>query len=323
MLIRRYFFELSADRAQQLALVVDKWDVTAPRMIFEGETILVTRRCVGRQFRLRPDPVTCHIIKYCLAYLADRYDILLHEFIVMSNHYHILLTDRFRRRSEFFRDLNSQIARAVNASFGDWENLFATGSFNSVTLLESGDVVRKAAYTLLNPTQAGLVKLPEYWDGVTSWSMAYGQVQRIPKPSIFFGDDKPAEAYLGLVRPDPMFPGDDDSTARARLLQRVRQQAHDIAKRVREEGGGFMGMRRVLRRPRHSAPHTHEPRRGTRPTIAAQDEEARVGALEARQEFLHKYRAARVAWQAGDRKVLFPLGTYLMRQRFGVSVGKK
>lgn len=292
-------------------------------MIFEGETILVTRRCTGRQFRLRPDPITCQIIKYCLARLADRYDILIHEFVVMSNHYHLLLTDQFRRRSEFFRDLNSQIARAVNGAFGDWENLFAPGSFNSVKLLKGSDVARKAAYVLLNPTAAGLVKLPEYWDGVTSWSMSYGERERIHKPEGFFGKDKPAEVELVLVRPDAMFPGLNDETARAQLLAGTRRQAHEIATCIREAGGGFMGMRRVLRQPRHSAPHTRAPRRGIRPTVASTDTQARVAALKKRREFLAKYRPAREQWEAGNRAVVFPLGTYLMRERFGVTVDKK
>lgn len=35
-------------------------------------------------------------------------------------------------------------------------------------------------YTLRNVVEAGLVKLPEYWDRVCCWSMDYGQQRRTP-----------------------------------------------------------------------------------------------------------------------------------------------
>lgn len=219
--------------------------------------------------------------------------------------------------------MNSWIAKAVNATFGDWENLFAPGSYNMVKLVSGHDVARKAAYTLLNPTKAGLVKLPAHWEGVTSWSMKYGKVEVVERPSGFFGRRFPKRATLLIVRPKAMMAGLDDLTARERLRREVRERACEFARRFREEGGRFMGMTRVRRQPRHSSPHTRAPRRGIRPTVAAANVDLRKEALRRRQVFLERYQHARVEWERGNRGVVFPLGTYLMHERFGVSVAKK
>lgn len=234
-----------------------------------------------------------------------------------------MLTDLFCKRAPFFQKLNSLIARAVNAEFGDWENLFALGSYNAVKLLAGQDVAAKCAYTLLNPTAAGLVKLPEYWDGVTSWGMKYGHAERLLRPTRFFGEELPEEVQLELVRPAKLWPELDDGTARARLLSEVRERAHATAKSIREDGGSFMGMKRVRSQPRHSSPHTREPRRGIKPTVAGKDTEARTNALKELREFRVAYQQARAQWESGNRVVLFPLGTYLMRVRFHVRVAKK
>jgi len=38
-------------------------------------------------FLLRPDPIVNLLIMYCLAYSAKKYDIRIHAYGVMSNHY--------------------------------------------------------------------------------------------------------------------------------------------------------------------------------------------------------------------------------------------
>ena len=80
--------------------------MTRPRQVSPGDVVFCTRRCTRRQFLLRPDPDTCQILEYCLAYCAAKYRIELHEFVVMSNHYHLVLSDPLGNRPDFFRDLN-------------------------------------------------------------------------------------------------------------------------------------------------------------------------------------------------------------------------
>ena len=59
--------------------------MTAPRQILLETTYLVTRRCTQRQFLLRPSKATNDVFLYLLAIAAQRFDIQVHAFCVLSN----------------------------------------------------------------------------------------------------------------------------------------------------------------------------------------------------------------------------------------------
>jgi len=61
--------------------------MSRPRQIVPGATVFVTRRCTQRQFLLKPSRLVNQVFLYCLAYAAARHGILVHAFIVMSNHF--------------------------------------------------------------------------------------------------------------------------------------------------------------------------------------------------------------------------------------------
>ncbi|MBV1859993.1 MAG: hypothetical protein KUG77_16390, partial [Nannocystaceae bacterium] len=247
------------------------------------------------------------------------------EFQVLSNHYHVVFTDARGQRPMFFRELNQFVARGGNAGLGRWENFFAPGSYNAVALVNGNAVEDECLYVLCNVVEAGLVKLPEYWDGVCSWKMEYGQSKTIRRPTGFFRDlsEKTLEEeVLTLVRPEALYRGLDDAEARAQLRRKARDRSHAIAEKLRNKGGSFMGMRRVRRQPPDSSPKTRAPRRGIRPTVAGKNKLARIEALQRNAAFFEAHEDARLRFEAGERGVVFPLGTYLMVQRFGVAVAK-
>src|SRR5512141_3450550 len=132
--------------------------MTAPRQILTGTTYLVTRRCFQRQFLLRPCATTNDIFLYVLAVAARRFGIAVHAFCVMSNHFHLVVTDPYARLPAFEQYLDSLVARAVNASLGRWESFWAPSSYSAVALATPEDIVDKAAYVLANPVAAGLVR---------------------------------------------------------------------------------------------------------------------------------------------------------------------
>ncbi|MGH1347953.1 MAG: hypothetical protein ACRBN8_40740, partial [Nannocystales bacterium] len=208
--------------------------------------------CSERRFFLRPSATTDHLFLYCLARAARLSGVLLHEFQVLSNHYHVVFTDVHGKRPLFFRELNQFVARGVNASLGRWESLFAPASYNAVTLVDGDAIEDECLYTLCNVVEAGLVKLPEYWDGVCSWSMDYGQSRTIPRPKRFFDSSSEKtreEEVLTLVRPEALYPGLSDAEAREQLRGKARERSHAIADKIRNSGGSFVGMRRVRRQP--------------------------------------------------------------------------
>jgi hypothetical protein len=298
--------------------------VTRPRLIKAGQVVMGTRRCSERRFFLRPNAATDQLFLYCLARAVRISGVQLHEFQVLSNHYHVVFTDVRGERPEFFRELNQFVSRGVNAELGRWESFFAPGSYNGVVLFDANAIERKCLYTLCNPVEHGLVKLPEYWDGVSSWHMEYGESKTIRRPKGFFSETSGKtreEETLTLVRPEDLYPGLSDTEARAQLRDKAREKSHAIAKQLKKDGGSFMGMKRVRKQPTNSSPDTRAPRRGIRPTVAG-NKWARIEALQRNEAFLESHRDARLRFEAGERDVVFPLGTYLMVRRYGVAVAK-
>jgi REP element-mobilizing transposase RayT len=284
--------------------------MTAPRQILAGATYLVTRRCAQRQFLLRPSRTTNDIFRYILAVAARRFDIEVHAYCVLSNHYHLVVTDPSARLPAFHQFLDALVARALNASLGRWEAFWAPNSYSAVTLASAADVVDKAAYVLANPVAARLVRSGSLWPGL--WSapaLIGGAAVEIRRPKHFF-DPKgsmPDIATLELTVP----PGFDSAEAfreqLAAALTRLQEEAS------RDHGGQFMGVARVLAQRPMARPAPGEPRRALNPRVAARDKWKRIEALNRLVEFLRSYRAAWTARRAGKSGVIFPPGTYLLR----------
>ncbi len=70
--------------------------MTAPRQILPGTCYLFTRRCLQRQFLLRPSAEVTQLLGFLLAVAADRFAVEVHAFCVMSNHFHLIVTDTGR-----------------------------------------------------------------------------------------------------------------------------------------------------------------------------------------------------------------------------------
>jgi putative transposase len=81
--------------------------MTAPRQVLRGTTYLVTRRCAQRQFLLRPSRTTNDVFLYLLAVAARRFGIQVHAFCVLSNHFHLVVTDPDARLPAFHQFLDA------------------------------------------------------------------------------------------------------------------------------------------------------------------------------------------------------------------------
>lgn len=289
--------------------------MTAPRQVLPGTTYLVTRRCAQRQFLLKPSGTTNAIFAYLLAVAAGRFGIQLHAFCVLSNHFHLVLTDPHARLPAFHQFLDALVARAVNASLGRWESFWAPNSYSAVRLVDASDILDKSAYVLANPAAAGLVRSGRSWPGL--WSAPErigGEAMEVRRPKEFF-DEKgclPERAELELT-PPPGFESAEEF--REGLVAALEEREEEAA---REAGGGFLGVARVLAQRPTGRPGSGEPRRGLSPRVAARDKWKRVEALARLVEFVRSYRSAWLARRAGESGVTFPLGTYLLRVLHGV-----
>ena len=293
--------------------------MTAPRRLLPGTTYLVTRRCLERQFLLRPSKVVNQIFGFLLAIAARRFDIDLHACCVMSNHFHLVLTDRTAQLPAFHKFLDSLVARSVNALLGRQDYFWASASYSAVALQGPSDIVDKTAYVLANPVAAGLVRRGRKWPGL--WLDPERLTQReleFARPSHFFRRSGaralPDHARLGLVAP----PGFDSSEAFSRAVASALQSREALAEvELRSAGRTFLGTEAVLAQKPLARPRGQEPLGGLNPRVASRDKKRRTQALADLVEFLQAYRLAFAQWRAGALDVLFPHGTYLMRVLHG------
>ncbi len=292
--------------------------MTAPRQVLPGATYLVTRRCAQRQLLLRPSAVTNEIFLYVLALATRRFEMQVHAFCVLSNHFHLVVTDPHARLPAFAQYLESLVARAMNASLGRWESFWAPSSYSAVALASPDDIVAKAAYALANPVAPGLVRRARDWPGLWSAPERIGvETVRARRPTKFFRPNGylPEWAELELTPPAGFGSAEDFRRRLTEALAELEEKArHELA----SNGRGYVGASRVLAQNPLARPARGEPRRQLKPRVAAHDKWKRIETILRLVEFLRAYRCAWAAMRAGAKDALFPAGTYLLRVAHGV-----
>jgi REP element-mobilizing transposase RayT len=208
---------------------------------------------------VRPSKSTNEIFLYLLAVAARRFDIQVHAYCVLSNHFHLIVTDPHARLPAFHQFLDALVARAVNASLGRWESFWAPNSYSAVALVSPEDVLDKAAYVLANPVAAGLVRSGRQWPGL--WSAPEwigGEALEVRRPKHFFDPQGPLPEQVSLQLEAP--PGFASAAEfRERLSAAL---APREAEAVRAARGGLAGVKRVLSQKPTGRPAPGEPRRG-------------------------------------------------------------
>ena len=288
--------------------------MTAPRQVLPGRTYLITRRCLLRQFFLRPCKEVNEVFAYVLAIAAQRYGVEVHAFCVLSNHAHLVVTDPHARLPAFQQYLASFVARAVNVHLGREETFWAPNSYSAVALGTPEDVVAKAAYTLANPVAAGLVQAGHLWPGLWSRPDAIGTTIRLKRPDHFFDEDGLLPEHIDL---ELKVPAGFSSTQAFR--ERLQADLSRQEQAARAENTAFLGEERVQAQNPFHRPRLGEPRRSLSPRIAARDKWKRIELLQRLKRFLLDYREALTVWREGKVAPIFPAGTYLMRVAHGVA----
>ena len=290
------------------------------RPVIPGASLMLTRSVHHRQFALRPSKQANQIIAYVIAVMAERWNIRVHALDVLSNHLHNCVTDPDGNIVQFQHDCHQFIARALNATYGDTESMWASEQTSQVHCVEPSDLINKIVYTMANPVQALLVRFGHSWPGVRRCWPAKPWV--IKRPHKFFvgeefGGKWPAEVTFSMSRPPGFDHLSDDE-----LAELLAAEIHGREQRFRDqydaEGKSFLGRRAVLRQSRYGRPRTARPRFGMSPKVACRNRWRRVERLQQDAEWLRSYNNARDRWCAGDHSVLFPAGTYKMRVLYGV-----
>ncbi|MDB4935788.1 MAG: hypothetical protein JWP87_2760 [Labilithrix sp.] len=273
---------------------------------------------------MAPSAEVEQIYLYCLGVAAARHGITLFGWMVMSNHAHLIVRDDEGKLPKFLELLHQLTAKAFNARLGRRENFWAAEQPSAVWLVESDDAFEKLVYLLANPVVDHLVERVSDWPGACSFRQHLsGKPVTVERPRQFFRKSGPLPARVTLHA--ARLGGFEDLTheewsakiAQAVAEQEVKARAERAKKKMR-----VLGRKAVLATDPTSAPTTVEPPCRLRPNLACKNVERRNYELAALLAFRSAHRDARTRWIAGERRVLFPLGTYRMRD-FGVHCSRR
>jgi putative transposase len=154
-----------------------------------GTSYFVTTKCwQGRTVFLIPE--TAQILTDTLFHYRDRKAYLLHEFVVMPDHLHLLLTPSPTSSLEKCVQLvkggsSHQIHKERNHKMEIWQE-----GFYDWTVRDTNDWRAKVEYIRLNPVRAKLVERPQDWP----YSSAAAQLILDPTPSKYLQPASGAKA---------------------------------------------------------------------------------------------------------------------------------
>ncbi len=283
---------------------------------------MLTRRCSERRFFLKPDVHVVQLVEYLLAAGCARYQMTPVAAVALSNHYHLVVHDTHGRWPEFAQWFNSLLARALNRYRGRTDAFWSADQLHVIELADRDAIEDSIAYVLANPSAAGLVERGRDWPGVRSRPQDYVAEPRVvERPDFFFpaASGLPESAALAYTIPP--------SHAHLPAAEFVKLVTDRVAKLEAEhrdstarKGRRFLGVRAVKKQRWQSRPRSRE-RRGRRlrirPEVKARDRPTRRAVLARIASFRRDYAQAPEGWRGGDRAVLFPAGTWLLRRRHG------
>jgi putative transposase len=113
-----------------------------------------------------------------LARVLRRHRWKLHLFVLMTNHFHLLVETADETLPNGMQRLNLGTARAFNRRYGMTGHLFEA-PYGSVAVTRPGYALWLIRYLVLNPVNAGLCRRPEDWP----WSSYGATIGLRPAPS--------------------------------------------------------------------------------------------------------------------------------------------
>ena len=139
-----------------------------PRRISEAGFYHVYARGSGRQiiFENTNDRVT---FLRCLNTALSDCDTTLYAYVLMGNHYHLVVSASYSNLSLFAHALNSSYARYFNNTHERTGHLFQ-GRFSSQPIEDDSYFLAAIRYVHRNPVEAGLVQTCDYpWSSYTTY----------------------------------------------------------------------------------------------------------------------------------------------------------
>jgi len=128
------------------------------RIEYSGALYHITSRGNAKQLIFLTDQDRKKILKI-LKLVIDRTDWICHSYVLMGNHYHLLIETPKPNLSRGMRQLNGVYTQFFNWNHNRVGHLFQ-GRFKALLVEKDSYLLELCRYLLLNPVRAGLVKDP-------------------------------------------------------------------------------------------------------------------------------------------------------------------
>ena len=294
-----------------------------PRRLLPGGTHFVTRRTFEGIFRCVPLEEIKEILLFCMIHAANKFDIEIHGFCFMSNHYHLIVTDPHQNLSDFMRWMNQNSSRCINHYLGRRGPIWAPEPFSSQELHYDEDILDKLVYTICNPTQAQSVAHPSEWIGNISLPEHFRndyefQAQR-PKSFKEEGGTIPKTTSLKLTIPS-IFESSEEFISE--LETKIKIRCEEIADELKLEEKSFEGIENICLDPNYRPENPYIDSE-IDPRIACKDKERRKELLEGMIQFWKDHEESRQRVLKGVKDVRFPYGTNWWCRYGGMKCTKK
>lgn len=299
---------------------------------------MVTKKTNDDLFWLAPSPLVNQILLYLLLLKAKKYGVLVHSFVVMSNHIHFVVTDCRKKLPRFAGEFLGESGKALQLARNTDRKIWSSKRYGAVQLLDLDAAEREIAYSPLNPMEAELTE-PEEWPGLTSARLRFGDKITAQRPEIYFSARRP-ESVDGVLAPlSWAFFGDEtadaegskerraapgmnsaDAASESRIRGMIERRCTQIRRDLARRGKRLAGAAAVMKMP--CTNRTGHPIRELNPRFATRDRELLMRAIAEMRQFEIDHEVAKRRYIAGRQKTLFPAGTYGYQVVLGVRVAK-
>jgi hypothetical protein len=288
------------------------------RFIPEHTLVEITTRTVQGRLLLKPSPELNDLLLGVIGKAQHRYEMVLHGFVVASNHAHFYARPSSAQQlARFMQFLNANIAKEV-ARIHDWPDRVWSRRYRAIPVVDDKVAHARMRYLLSHGAKEGLVARAGDWPGVNCIAaLTHGDVLRGS------WHDRSAE-YRARAAGKELKPGEFATTFYIKLtplpclldMTDDQRQAHyrgvvreidDAAEAAnKEKGRSPMGVQAILDQDPHHRPDA--PDRSPAPLVHAHDDEKRDEYRTAYRVFVTNFRAGVDALKAMAKQItkLFP-----------------
>jgi len=303
------------------------------RFIPKDGIVEVTTRTLQGRLLLKPSPKLNDLILGVVGRAQERYGMVIHAFVFMSNHCHFLVRPcDAQQLSKFMQFVNSNVAREA-ARLHDWPEKFWSRRYRAIPVLDDETSFARIRYILSHGAKEGLVASSTAWPGASC-------VEALTRGKLLRGtwinrsEEFNARARGEKVRPSdhqtihdiqltplPVLAGRTPDQCQAefrRLMQEIRTEAVAVNK---ELGRTPIGAAKVLDQDPHHRPDSLD--RSPAPFVHCKD---RYQAIEFRFAYLafvvgHCSATAHLHINAHQLTHVFPEGAFPPALPFVRAVG--